>query len=151
MDAVNYSEIATVSVDKCVLDLATESTDSCIGLITMDDQDLFSAARIYDVGRRKPTDDDSDPDDDAESDEEEEVEEDDTLLNPGVSEDSEVDSDFDVDDNNDEYDAFGLGDGNNNGILDVISEGEDDYEDENGDGDDSDGNEPLSSDDDVWF
>ncbi|KAF7830210.1 DDB1- and CUL4-associated factor-like protein 1 [Senna tora] len=39
VDAVNYSDIATTAVDRCVLDFATEPTDSFVGLITMDDQD----------------------------------------------------------------------------------------------------------------
>ncbi|KZV43461.1 histone-lysine N-methyltransferase ATX2-like [Dorcoceras hygrometricum] len=68
-DAVNYFDIATVHVDRCVLDFATEPTDSFLGLITMKDQDeMYSSARVYEIDRRKPTDDDSDPDD-AESEE----------------------------------------------------------------------------------
>ncbi|KAB1204516.1 hypothetical protein CJ030_MR8G021832 [Morella rubra] len=39
VDAVNYSDIATIPVDRCVLDFATEPTDSFVGLITMDDQE----------------------------------------------------------------------------------------------------------------
>ncbi|KAL9676092.1 hypothetical protein QQ045_004305 [Rhodiola kirilowii] len=158
VDAVSYSEIATIPVERCVLDLATEPTDSCIGLITMDDQELFSAARIYDVGRRKPTDDDSDPDDDAESDEDEEEddmdEEDDMLLSPEVDGDSEVDSDFDNDNEEEGYLLDGIDLGGDNGILDVISEGEEDDDDYEGDGVDSEGADPLSSDEDngeQWF
>ncbi|WZZ09697.1 hypothetical protein YC2023_095618 [Brassica napus] len=39
LDAVNYSDIATIPVDRCLLDFATEPTDSFLGLITMEDQD----------------------------------------------------------------------------------------------------------------
>ncbi|KAM7268706.1 hypothetical protein ACFE04_010872 [Oxalis oulophora] len=46
VDAVNYSDIATIPVDRCVLDFATEPTDSFVGLVTMDDQEeMFSSAR----------------------------------------------------------------------------------------------------------
>ncbi|KAJ6329765.1 hypothetical protein OIU76_008569 [Salix suchowensis] len=56
VDATNYSEIATTPVDRCVLDFATEATDSFVGLITMDDQEeMFSSARVYEIGRRRPT------------------------------------------------------------------------------------------------
>ncbi|KAF9590020.1 hypothetical protein IFM89_030170 [Coptis chinensis] len=39
VDVVNYSDIATVPVDRCVLDFATEPTDSFVGLVTMDDHE----------------------------------------------------------------------------------------------------------------
>ncbi|VVB10889.1 unnamed protein product [Arabis nemorensis] len=49
LDAINYSDIATIPVDRCLLDFATEPTDSFLGLITMEDQeDMFSSARIFD-------------------------------------------------------------------------------------------------------
>uniref|UniRef100_A0A7N0U836 LisH domain-containing protein n=1 Tax=Kalanchoe fedtschenkoi TaxID=63787 RepID=A0A7N0U836_KALFE len=159
VDAVNYSEIATIPIDRCVLDLATEPTDSCIGLITMDDQELFSAARIYDVGRRKPTDDDSDPDDDAESDEDEDEEDDmdeeaDILLGPEL--DSEVESDSDGDDNDDEEDdetylLDGIDMDGENGVVQVVTEGEEDDMEE--DGDDSEGDDSFSDEEDggQWF
>ncbi|KZV31707.1 hypothetical protein F511_00511 [Dorcoceras hygrometricum] len=58
VDAVNYFDIATVPVDRCVLDFATEPTDSFLGLITMNDQDeMYSSARIVTEGDE---DDDSD-------------------------------------------------------------------------------------------
>ncbi|PPR90867.1 hypothetical protein GOBAR_AA29811 [Gossypium barbadense] len=62
LDAINYSDIATIPVDRCVLDFATEPTDSFVGLITMDDQEeMFSSARAKilvimlsrDSGKRK--------------------------------------------------------------------------------------------------
>ena len=64
IDAVNYSDIATVPVDRCVLDFAADPTDSYVGVVAMDDhEEMFSSARLYEIGRRRPTDDDSDPDD----------------------------------------------------------------------------------------
>ncbi|OVA04073.1 WD40 repeat [Macleaya cordata] len=39
VDAVNYSDIATVPVDRCVLDFATEPTNSFVGLVSMDDHE----------------------------------------------------------------------------------------------------------------
>ncbi|OVA04165.1 WD40 repeat [Macleaya cordata] len=50
VDAANYSDIATVPVDRCVLDLATESTDSFVGLVCMDDhEEMFASARLYEI------------------------------------------------------------------------------------------------------
>ncbi|KAK9683963.1 hypothetical protein RND81_10G178100 [Saponaria officinalis] len=98
LDAVTYSDIATIPVDRCVLDLAREPTDSYVGLITMDDQDeMFSSARLYEIGRRRPPDDDSDPDD-VESDEDEDDDEDDIELGPILARDLDRDGDSDGDD-----------------------------------------------------
>ncbi|KAJ4779581.1 DDB1-and CUL4-associated factor 1 [Rhynchospora pubera] len=72
IDSSNYSEIATVQVDRCVLDLAVDPADSLVGVVAMDDhEEMFSSARLYDVGRRRAADDDSDPDDGGETEEEE--------------------------------------------------------------------------------
>ncbi|CAN0926388.1 DDB1- and CUL4-associated factor homolog 1 [Linum grandiflorum] len=141
VDAVNYSEIATVPVDRCVLDFASEPTDSFLGLITMDDQEeMFSSARIYDIGRRRPTDDDSDPDD-AESevdeeDEDEDDDDDDSMLMPGGDGDSDLSNDDDDlddsgSDNEDDVDfmmeEFGGGGG---GMLEIVTEGDEEDDDD---------------------
>uniref|UniRef100_A0A7N0TYB7 LisH domain-containing protein n=1 Tax=Kalanchoe fedtschenkoi TaxID=63787 RepID=A0A7N0TYB7_KALFE len=147
VDAVNYSDIATVPVDRCVLDFAAEPTDSVVGLVTMDDQDeMFSSARIYEIGRRRPMDDDSDPDDDADTDEEEsdsdeDVDNEDPVLGPslldeadGMSEDDSL-GDIEEEDAADDVDLWGV----------VSSGGEDDMDSESDDDsfrnsdDDSDG------------
>ncbi|XP_057799163.1 DDB1- and CUL4-associated factor homolog 1 isoform X2 [Salvia miltiorrhiza] len=139
VDAVNYSDIATIPVDRCVLDFATEPTDSFVGLITMDDQDeMYSSARVYEIGRRKPTDDDSDPDD-AESEEDEDDEGDDDSILEG---DLDVDGDSDADDmSNDDDDSVSefdddeeddgdfMMDGvdfDGGGILEIVTEGDED-------------------------
>ncbi|XP_057422725.1 DDB1- and CUL4-associated factor homolog 1-like [Lotus japonicus] len=130
VDAVNYSDIATIPVDRCVLDFATEPTDSIVGLVTMDDQDeMFASARIYEIGRRRPPDDDSDPEDD-ESDEEDDSDDSDVdpLLGPGFG-----DSESDVDDSSSELDDDDGDDGDfimdfqgGTDILDMVSEGDED-------------------------
>ncbi|XP_042434385.1 DDB1- and CUL4-associated factor homolog 1-like isoform X1 [Zingiber officinale] len=90
IDAVNYLDIATVQVDRCVLDFATDPTDSFVGVIAMDDhEEMFSSARVYEVGRKRATDDDSDPDDGGESDEDEDENEE--------SDDVDIDSIFEAD------------------------------------------------------
>ncbi|XP_039018423.1 DDB1- and CUL4-associated factor homolog 1-like isoform X1 [Hibiscus syriacus] len=137
LDAINYADIATIPVDRCVLDFATEPTDSFVGLITMDDQEeVFSSARVYEIGRRKPTDDDSDPDD-AESDEEEDDEDDidiDPILGPDINREGESDADemssdddsvSGLDDDDDDDGDFIMDDGVG-GILEIVTEGEDD-------------------------
>ncbi|GMI83858.1 DDB1-CUL4 associated factor 1 [Hibiscus trionum] len=146
LDAINYSDIATIPVDRCVLDFATEPTDSFVGLITMDDQEeMFSSARVYEIGRRRPTDDDSDPDD-AESDEDEDDDDDDDddadvdpILGPDMNGEGESDADemssdddsgsgLDGDDDGDfimdDVDFNGGG-----GILEIVTDGEDDDDD----------------------
>ncbi|XP_028790520.1 LOW QUALITY PROTEIN: DDB1- and CUL4-associated factor homolog 1-like, partial [Neltuma alba] len=149
VDAVNYSDIATIQVDRCVLDFATEPTDSFVGLITMDDQDeMFASARIYEIGRRRPTDDDSDPDD-AESEEEDDDDDDDDdanvdpLLGPGLGGESESDADdlsndedddsitdLDNDDDDGDFIMDDLDFDGGTGILEIVTEGDEDDDDD---------------------
>lgn len=136
VDAVNYSDIATIPVDRCVLDFATEPTDSFVGLISMDDQDeMYSSARVYEIGRRKPTDDDSDPDD-AESEEEDDDGDDDSIMEPDLDEDGDSDGDdisndddsvgeFDDDEEDGDFIMDGL-DFGGGGILEIVTEGDED-------------------------
>ena len=158
VDAINYSEIATIPVDRCVLDFATEPTDSFLGLITMDDQDeMFAAARVYEIGRRRPTDDDSDPDDgESEEEDEDDDDDDDADINPLLGPDLDADGDTDLDDmsNDDDDDSLtDLDDDDDDdgdyvdfdggpGILEIVTEGDDD-------GDDSQLAESFSSDEDY--
>ncbi|CAL0305693.1 unnamed protein product [Lupinus luteus] len=161
LDAINYSDIATIPVDRCVLDFASEPTDSFVGLVTMDDQDeMYASARIYEIGRRRPTDDDSDPDD-AESEEEDEDDEDDDdididpLLGPGFDGDSESDADDTSNDEDDDSISDIGEDGDfilddvdfdgGNDMLDIVTEGDEDEDD-----DDSEGYESLSSDEEDY-
>ncbi|KAL9660573.1 hypothetical protein QQ045_025389 [Rhodiola kirilowii] len=135
VDAVNYSDIATVPVDRCVLDFAVEPTDSVVGLVTMDDQEeMLSSARVYEIGRRRPMDDDSDPDDDADTDEEDESESDGDLdnddpdLGPALLEagleDSDEDDDMSDDDNLSDIEEEDGADVD--GLFEIVSSGEDD-------------------------
>ncbi|KAE8688112.1 DDB1- and CUL4-associated factor-like protein 1 [Hibiscus syriacus] len=136
LDAVNYSDIATILVDRCVLDFATEATDSFVGLITMDDQEeVFSSARVHEIGRRRPTDDDSDPDD-AESDEDEDDDDVDIdpILGPDINRDGESDADeMSSDDDSvsglDDDDGDFIMDDGGGWILEFVTEGEDDDDD----------------------
>lgn len=150
VDAINYSDIANIAVDRCVLDFAVEPTDSFVGLITMDDQDeMYSSGRVYEIGRRKPTDDDSDPDDaESEEDEDDEGEDEESILGADVDEDGESDdADISNDDESgneldeDEEDGDFMMDDldfDSGGILEIVTEGEEDD-------DDSDVVESLSS------
>lgn len=142
VDAVNYSDIATIPVDRPVLDFATEPTDSFVGLVTMDDQDeMYSSARVYEIGRRRPTEDDSDPDD-AESEDDDEDEDDDdideeAILGTDLDGDGESDADdlsndddsvSELDDEEDEDGDFivdGVDFGGGGGILEIVTDGED--------------------------
>lgn len=142
VDAVNYSDIATIPVDRCVLDFSTEPTDSFVGLVTMDDQEeMYSSARVYEIGRRRPTDDDSDPDD-AESEDEDEEDEDDLDEDPllGPDGDGESDGDMsndddsasDLDDDDEEDGDFIMDDvdfDGGGGILEIVTEGDEDEDD----------------------
>lgn len=148
LDAINYSDIATIPVDRCLLDFATEPTDSFLGLITMEDQeDMVSSARMYEIGRRRPTDDDSDPDDDDETEDEDEDDEDeeddlDRILGLGADDSDSGDDDISSDDNEDsasdlddeEGEDIILGAGDD--LMGMFTEGEEDEDDDNGDDDD---------------
>ena len=143
VDAVNYSDIATIPVDRCVLDFATEPTDSFVGLVTMDDQDeMYSSARVYEIGRRKPTDDDSDPDDAESEDEDDDVDEDeDEILGPDIDEDGDSDADdmsnddesvSELEDDEEEDGDFIMDDGDfegAGGILEIVAEGDEEDDD----------------------
>ncbi|XP_010526286.1 PREDICTED: DDB1- and CUL4-associated factor homolog 1-like [Tarenaya hassleriana] len=160
LDAINYSDIATIPVDRCVLDFTTERMDSFTGLLTMDDQEeMFSSARIYEIGRRRPTDDDSDPDDAETDDDEEGDDEDDDddgdldpILGPdGDGSDSGDEDSFSSDDDeNDEDESASdleeeerqlLLDGGA-GLIEIFTEAEDD--------DDEAMNDSMSSDEDDY-
>ncbi|KAL6541831.1 hypothetical protein OROGR_011317 [Orobanche gracilis] len=152
VDAINYSDIATTPVDRCVLDFATEPTDSFVGLITMDDQDeMYASARVYEIGRRRPTDDDSDPDD-AESDDEDDDDDDgdeDPLLGPALGRDSDSDGDDMSNDDDDEDADFILDDvdfDGATGLLEIVGEGDEDDDDD----DDSQELESVSSDEEEF-
>lgn len=159
IDAVNYSDIATVPVDRCVLDFAADPTNSYVGVVAMDDnEEMFSSARLYEIGRRRPTDDDSDPDDGPDTDEDDDDEdngdsdEDDQIFGDldggdSDSEDPSNDEDEDEADSGDEdgdFDDVDF-DGGGQGILEIMGEGVD------GEDDDSEVVESYSSGEDDEF
>ncbi|KAL8156698.1 hypothetical protein AgCh_001704 [Apium graveolens] len=155
VDAVNYSDIATIPVDRCVLDFVTEPTDSVVGLVTMDDpEEMYSSVRVYEIGRRRPTDDDSDPDD-AETDEDDEDEDDldeDQLLGlvgdggsdmDDTSFDDDSGNELEDDDNEDQDDdgVFMIEEQDEDGgMLEFVIDGDDSQVDESSssEGDDDD-------------
>ncbi|MCL7026290.1 hypothetical protein MKW94_025957 [Papaver nudicaule] len=95
VDAINYSDIATVPVDRCILDLATETTDTYVGVTSMDDNgEMLTTAKLYEIGRRRTTNDDSDPDDCVESEEEDDDESDNLEVgeNPTIGDDLDSDA-----------------------------------------------------------
>ncbi|KAG2449728.1 hypothetical protein HYH02_005255 [Chlamydomonas schloesseri] len=70
LDAGTYADIATVPLERVVLDMAVEPSDSLLAVVCVDlaEEQLTSAARVFEVGRRRPADDDSDADDDDDDD-----------------------------------------------------------------------------------
>ncbi|MCO5586882.1 hypothetical protein L7F22_040827 [Adiantum nelumboides] len=162
IDAVDYTDIATTPVDRCVLDLATEPNNCLISVVGLDGHnEMDSVARLYEVGRRKPSDDDSDPDDGAETDDDEddfaeEAAEEEDLLDEedgsdadgsnneddsGDEDEAEEDGDADAETNEEEDEDAIEVDGS---IVELISDGEDDENrmsyssDDDASGDDSD-------------
>ncbi|KAF8750614.1 hypothetical protein HU200_012319 [Digitaria exilis] len=162
IDAVTYSDIATVQIDRCVLDLATEPNDSLIGVVAMDDhQELFSSARLFEVGRKRITDDDSDPEDAGDTDDEDDDDDDNSddgvLLAPVLEGDSDSEELSNSDDGGDddipssdeiEDDPEFIDDGDlegGGGLLDIMGDGE-------GEDDESDMMGSFSSgDEDGWI
>ncbi|KAL7129363.1 hypothetical protein ABFS83_13G061200 [Erythranthe nasuta] len=52
VDGMSYSDIATIPAERCVLDFATEPTDSYVGVVAMNSIiDRRSTARVYKIGR----------------------------------------------------------------------------------------------------
>ncbi|WOL03551.1 DDB1- and CUL4-associated factor [Canna indica] len=150
IDAVNYSDIATVQVDRCILDFATDPTDSFVGVIAMDDhEEMFSSARLYEVGRKRATDDDSDPDDGGDTDEDEDEDDEneeseadlDSVFRAELVGDGDSDSDDMSNEDDDDVDSVDEldedGDMNEDdldfdtaqGMLEFMAEGDEDVED----------------------
>jgi HIV-1 Vpr-binding protein len=115
IDAVTYSDIATVQIDRGVLDLAIEPNDSLLGVVAMDDPDeMFSSARLFEVGRRRPTDDDSDPEDGGDT-EDEDDDDDDSEVDALLGSDLALgDTDSDEDQSNSSDDEGGDDDDDEN-------------------------------------
>ncbi|TVU16712.1 hypothetical protein EJB05_40287 [Eragrostis curvula] len=143
IDAVTYSDIATVQLDRCVLDLTTEPNDSLIGVVAMDDhEELFSSARLFEVGRKRITDDDSDPEDAGDTDDEDDDNDDsdDDILTPVLEgdTDSELSNSSDdggddeiasSDENDDDHEFIDDGD-LGGGLLEIMGDGDGDDEDD---------------------
>ncbi|XP_006653918.1 DDB1- and CUL4-associated factor homolog 1 [Oryza brachyantha] len=122
IDAVTYSDIATVQIDRGVLDLATEPNDSLLGVVAMDDPDeMFSSARLFEVGRKRPTDDDSDPEDAGDTDDEDDDDNDDSEDGIIPLTDITGDSDSDISNSSD--------DGGDDEDIDSGDENDDDDDD----------------------
>ncbi|KAJ7515195.1 hypothetical protein O6H91_22G005000 [Diphasiastrum complanatum] len=155
LDAVDFSDISITPVDRRVLDLATESTDSLIAVVAMDgNEEMDSYAKLYEVGRRRPTDDDSDPEEGLETEEEEDSEaenddddgdsqadDDDTdieLVSNADGEASDDEDDGEHDDDGDYNDSSDDDDDVIGGILQFVSDGDDDQR-----------RDPFSSDDEA--
>ncbi|KAI3983890.1 hypothetical protein MKX01_011598 [Papaver californicum] len=107
VDATNYSDIATVPVDRCILDLATESSDTFVGVASMEDNgEMFASAKLYEIGRRRITNDDSDPDDYVESDDDDDGSDNlDAGENPTLGHDLDSDAESGDDDDDGEDDV----------------------------------------------
>ncbi|XP_062227245.1 DDB1- and CUL4-associated factor homolog 1-like isoform X2 [Phragmites australis] len=160
IDAVTYSDIATVQLDRCVLDLATEPNDSLIGVVAMDDhEEMFSSARLFEVGRKRITDDDSDPEDAGDTEDEDDDNDDsddDMMLAPVLegetdsddlsnsSNDGDNDEIASSDENDDDPEFIDEGDLEGGGLLEIMGDGE-------GDGDESDMMGSFSSEDEGWI
>lgn len=131
LDASDYSDIATVPVDRCVLDLAADPTDSYVGVVAIDGQGIESNVKVYEIGRRRPDEGDSDVDVSEEEDDSEEEDE-----SGGEEGASEADDDDDGEDGEDDDMA--------NEILRRMDEDDDDEEERGDDvssGDESDDDE----------
>lgn len=130
IDAVTYADIATVQIDRGVLDLATEPNDSLLGVVAMDDPDeMFSCARIFEVGRKRPTDDDSDPEDGGDT-EDEDDDDDDSDVDVLLGTDLGL---GDTDSEDDPSNSSGDDGGDDDDEEDMDSGDENDDDDEEGD------------------
>lgn len=66
LDASDYQEIATVVVERAVMDLALDTTDETVSVVTVDAGDaLSSAVRVYTIGRSKHGDEESELEEDS--------------------------------------------------------------------------------------
>lgn len=112
VDAVAFSEIATVQVERIVVDLAVEPGDDLLALVTVErpESDLVSSVRVYEVGRQPALDGDSDlegdegGDEGGSSDDDDDPDEDDDMMS-----DSDLSDLLAGDDDDDEATPAGPG------------------------------------------
>ncbi|WIA37199.1 hypothetical protein OEZ86_014151 [Tetradesmus obliquus] len=90
LDARTYSEIANVQVERAVLDLCLDPSDSYLAAVAVDvssaDNAVASSVRLYEVGRQRPAagDDDDDTDGAADESEDDEDEEGEDMADDGL-------------------------------------------------------------------
>eukprot|EP00775_Hariotina_reticulata_P010781 gene10781-10937_t len=95
LDAYSYTEIGNVQVERAVLDLCLDPSDSYLAAVAVDigaglEGSVSSSVRLYEVGRQRPDEDDEDSDAEADESEDEDEEGDEAIL--GTAEDG-VDDD----------------------------------------------------------
>lgn len=121
LDARDYKDIATVELERPIFDLNVNSQSSLLSivegrqLITSDYEEDDSVCRVYDIGRKRLSEDDSDVEDDQdESDMLDEDEYDDESESDGGDDD---DMDDDEDDSDvDDMESFGSNDESEEGV-----------------------------------
>ncbi|KAF6254728.1 hypothetical protein COO60DRAFT_1703166 [Scenedesmus sp. NREL 46B-D3] len=90
LDARSYSEIANVQVERAVLDLCLDPSDSYLAAVAVDisgmENNVSSSVRLYEVGRQRPAagDDDDDSDGAADESEDDEDEEGEDMADDGL-------------------------------------------------------------------
>ena len=119
MDAHDYRDISTINMEKNLLDMSIAPEDSLLATLSIDQCTSSCAARLYEIGRKKPQDCDSDledpdeeeeeeeeseiDDDDEEEEEEEESEMEEELIEEGLEEEEEEEEEeSEIDDDDDE-------------------------------------------------
>ena len=129
VDAVTYEEIATLPVDRCVLDAAMDGTDSLLGVLVMDAEgDADTAVRLYDIGRQRGMEDDSDIEEEEGSEmnssESEEDEEEMDMMFQGMlareTEDNTEEADEGREDEDEEEDVQSDGDGSEEEMMEMM-------------------------------
>ncbi|BDA44801.1 probable DDB1- and CUL4-associated factor 1 [Coccomyxa sp. Obi] len=157
VDATDFSEIGTISTEgRCVLDLCVDAADNYIGLVTLEPNELMScSARVYEVGRRRMQDDDSDLEDgdvddeeDEDDEEEEEEEEGAQLITSGPSRSSSLAEDASAEGDGEDGEA-GSENGNSEEEEEEAGSADEDADEEGEEDGDSDEDEEGSADEEV--
>ena len=114
-DATDYSSIATIDLERKIFDLAVDPNDRLLAVVENGSAQhpnvtvpMESACRVYEIGRRRPTDSDSDLDD---TDIDESEDEDETDEDDEDDDDDDDSMDQDLEDEEEEqalWDELGL-------------------------------------------
>lgn len=144
MDARDYKDISTIELERPIFDLEVDATSSLLSVVegrypeSSEFPQEDAICRLYDIGRKRPSEDDSDAEDAMD---ESDTLDDDEYDNESESDDEEEDDEDSEDDEGEEFDTNTDYDSSNDGSPGSDEEDGDEDDDMNGYEGDEDGDD----------